>query len=213
MTGGCTVVHLVRHGEVENPSGVLYGRLPGFGLSGAGREMAAEVARFFDGIEVSLIVSSPLERARQTAEPLATRTGLPVRVDDRLIESANRFQGMRVGTVRELLGRPANLWLLRNPFTPSWGERYDEVARRVLDAAASAARDAAGGHAVLVSHQLPIWVARRRVEGRHLWHRPDRRLCSLGSVTSLHYRGGRVVAVDYREPAGAAARNRAVPGA
>lgn len=213
MTRDCTVVHLVRHGEVANPTGILYGRLPGFGLSAAGRQMAEQVADFFTGIELSLLMSSPLERALETAQPLADRTGLPIVVDDRLIESANLFEGTRADSARDLLSRPRAWWLLRNPFEPSWGEPYRAVAARMLDAAGHAAREAAGGQAVLVTHQLPIWVTRRQVEGRHLWHRPDRRLCSLGSVTSLHYRDGRVVSVDYQEPAGAAGRARAVPGA
>ena len=76
-------------------------------------------------------------------------------------------------------------------------------------AACADARDAARGRqAVLVSHQLPIWVARRAVEGRRLWHRPDRRSCALASITSFTYDGDEIASVDYREPAGASGRSR-----
>ena len=69
--GACATVHLVRHGEVENPQGVLYGRIPGFHLSEAGRVMAKTAAGFLAGRDVTVLRSSPLERARETAEPIA----------------------------------------------------------------------------------------------------------------------------------------------
>jgi broad specificity phosphatase PhoE len=202
--GPHTIVHLVRHGEVDNPHGVLYGRLAGFPLSAAGREMAQAAARHLADRDIRLLRCSPLQRAVQTAEPIAAALGLGVDTDDRLVESANVFEGSAFS-----LRRPANWRHLTNPFRPSWGEPYAQVAARVLAACADARRDAAGAEAVLVSHQLPIWVTRRSVEGRRLWHRPDRRECALASVTSLVYRGERVVEVRYAEPAGAAGRLRA----
>ncbi len=207
-----TTVHVVRHGEVHNPGRVLYGRLPGYGLSDAGREMAAAAAATLAGRDVRLVVSSPLERAVQTALPIAAAYGLPVQTDERLIESHNVFEGRPVDGVRSFLDAQAlrHVW---NPFRPSWGEPYADVARRVL-AAVTAARDAVPGHEVVcVSHQLPIVVLRRAVERRPLWHRPDRRLCALASITSFTWHGDRLVRVTYCEPAGAAARKRAVPGA
>lgn len=194
------MVHLVRHAEVANPAGVLYGRLPGFGLSAAGLRMAERVAASFAGVPVNLLACSPLQRAVQTAEAIAAVVGAPVRTDERLIESGNRLEGRRIPTGWEAIADPGLWWLLRNPLRPSWGEPYLEVAERVLAVCAEAA--AIGGQTVLVSHQLPIWVARRKVEGRRLAHRPDRRLCALASITSLSYAAGRVQAITYREPAG-----------
>jgi broad specificity phosphatase PhoE len=66
-----TVVHLVRHGEVDNPEGLLYGRLPGYRLSELGREMAELVATHLESNDITHIVSSPLERAQETAAPNA----------------------------------------------------------------------------------------------------------------------------------------------
>lgn len=195
-----TVVHLVRHGEVANPTKILYGRLPGFPLSDRGRAMARRVAETLADLDVAFVASSPLQRAQETAAPIAAALGQVVRIDDRLLESGNVLQGRRVAPTS--FWDPRLWWLLRNPLTPSWGEPYRLVADRMLAACAAAAAAARGRHAVLISHQLPIWVTRRQVEGRRLWHRPDRRLCDLASVTSLHYEGLRVIAVGYRDPAG-----------
>ncbi|MBV9292621.1 MAG: histidine phosphatase family protein [Frankiales bacterium] len=203
-----TLVNLVRHGEVDNPTGVLYGRLPGFRLSAAGEAMARAVTDALAGRDVRVVVSSPLERAVQTATPIAEQFGLEVSLDDRLIESANVFEGKTFGVGDGALRHPGNWRHIRNPFRPSWGEPYAEVAARVLAACADARRAAAGGEAVLVSHQLPIWVTRRAVEGRRLWHRPDRRECALASVTTFVYDDDRIVDVRYAEPAGSAGRSR-----
>ena len=203
-----TIVNLVRHGEVHNPTGVLYGRLPGFKLSSAGEEMAVKAAAALAGRDVRIVVSSPLERAQQTAAPIAAQFGLEIGTDDRLIESSNFFEGKTFGVGDGSLARPATWWQLRNPFRPSWGEPYAQVAARVLAACADARDKARGAEAVLVSHQLPIWITRRAVEGKRLWHRPDRRECALGSITSLRYDGERIVEVHYEEPAGAAGRSR-----
>jgi broad specificity phosphatase PhoE len=208
-----TVVHLLRHGEVENPKGILYGRLPGYHLSEDGVLMAKAVAAWLTGRDVTALFSSPMERARETAEPIAAAFDLTVTTDDRLIEAANDFEGARFGLGTSRLNRPATWVLLRNPFRPSWGEPYHDIARRML-AVATAAREIARGHeAVCVSHQLPIWIARRRVEGGRLWHHPGRRQCALASLTSFNYVGDRLVSVSYREPAAHLNRRPSVPGA
>jgi broad specificity phosphatase PhoE len=201
-----TTVHLLRHGEVHNPDGILYGRLPGFRLSADGQQMARDAAEAVRGRDVTEVVSSPLIRAQETAEPIAKVFGLEVTTDDRLIESANHFEGTQFGVGDGALRNPSNWPYLWNPFTPSWGEHYETVARRML-AAVEEARDRNLGHEVVcVSHQLPIWTLRRYVEGRRLWHRPDRRQCGLASLTSLTWDDGRLVAVTYSEPAGEASR-------
>lgn len=209
-SGRLTTVHFLRHGEVHNPGKVLYGRLPGFRLSDDGRQMACDAAEALRGHDVVHLVSSPLQRARETAAPLAELLGLPVVIDDRLIESENVFEGKTVGVGDGALRNPAHWRHLRNPFVPSWGEPYQRVAARMWAAAQSARQAAAGHEAVCVSHQLPIWTLRRHAEGRRLWHRPDRRQCGLASLTSLTFDGNRLVLVSYSEPAGAASRR---PGA
>ena len=167
-----TTVHLLRHGEVHNPGKILYGRLPGFRLSTTGEAMALAAAEWFAGRDITHLVSSPLERAQQTAAPLAEALSLPVAIDDRLIEAGNAFEGLAVAGGAGVLRAPGNWWKLRNPFRPSWGEPYVEIAARML-AAVEAARDAARGHeAVLVSHQLPIWTAAAARRGTPVRARP-----------------------------------------
>ncbi|SOD66514.1 Broad specificity phosphatase PhoE [Streptomyces zhaozhouensis] len=196
-----TTVHVMRHGEVDNPEGVLYGRLPDFHLSDLGRRMAERVAERVAERDVTHVVASPLERARETAAPIGKALGLPVETDGRLIEAANVFEGKTFGIGDGALRRPANWRHLRNPFRPSWGEPYVDQAVR-MKGALDAARDAARGHeAVCVSHQLPIWVLRSWVERRRLWHDPRSRQCTLASLTSFTYEGDRIVSVAYTEPA------------
>jgi len=198
-----TVIHLLRHGEVSNPHGVLYGRLPGFHLSPDGEHMAKAAAAFLAGRNVTLLLSSPLERALETAAPVAAQFGLEPRVDERLIEPWNSFEGERFDIGFPALRRPANWPRMANPFRPSWGEPYTDIAARMHAVMADAVREARGHEAVLVSHQLAIWVARRSAEERRLWHHPARRECALGSVTSFTYRDDAIVDLSYAEPAGA----------
>jgi broad specificity phosphatase PhoE len=201
-----TTVHLLRHGEVLNPSGVLYGRLPGFNLSADGRRMAQAAAAALSGRDIAYLTSSPLDRAVQTAQIVAEAVGLDVVIDERLIEPWNTFEGLRFGVGDGSLRHYRHWWSLRNPFRPSWGEPYAEIAERMQGAMADARGKARGREAVCVSHQLPIWVARRSVEGRRLWHRPDRRQCGLASLTSFTYEDDDVVSITYSEPAGLASR-------
>lgn len=208
-----TIVHLMRHGEVHNPQGVLYGRLPGYRLSEDGVLMAQAAAKWFAGRDVTALFSSPMERALETAAPLAETFDLPVTVDERLIEAGNRFEGLTFGVGQGSLRRPVHWPYLINPVRPSWGEAYRKIAAR-MKAAVIAARDAAHGHeAICVSHQLPIWTLRRFAEHRRMWHHPARRQCELASVTSLSFEGSRLVNVAYAEPAAGLVKRPTVPGA
>jgi broad specificity phosphatase PhoE len=196
-----TVVHLLRHGEVENPAKILYGRLPGYVLSARGHAMAERARDYFADRGLARIVSSPMERAQQTAAPLAEALGLDVAIDGRLIEAANVFEGKPFGIGDGALRAPSAWRHLYNPFRPSWGEPYVQVAQR-MHAAMAAARDAAPGReCLLVSHQMPIWIARLSAENRRLWHDPRRRQCALASVTSFHYEGSQLALISYAEPA------------
>ncbi|WP_026819583.1 histidine phosphatase family protein [Arthrobacter castelli] len=215
-------IHMLRHGEVHNPDRLLYGRLPEFHLSGLGEQMAERAAKEFKkrteaGAVISYLVSSPLTRAQETAVPTARALGLDVVTDERIIEATNRFEGLAV-TGAELCH--AKHWKhLVNPVKPSWGEPYTEQVDRVMQAVAEArdkavAAGGAGAEAVMVSHQLPIWVTRRAAEKRRLWHDPRRRKCSLASITSLTFEGDEIVDVQYSEPAADLLSGAAnVPGA
>jgi len=191
----------MRHGEVHNPAGILYGRLEDYHLSDLGRQMADRVAEYLVGRDVTAVFASPLERAQETAEPVAAAFGLEIRTNPDLIEAANVFEGQRVSVGDGVLKKPSTWRHLYNPFEPSWGEPYVDLAAR-MRAAISQARDAARGHeAVCVSHQLPIWVARLDAEQRRFVHDPRKRQCNLASLTSLTFEGDRLRSIAYAEPA------------
>ncbi len=196
-----TRIHLLRHGEVHNPTGVLYGRLPGYRLSERGHAMAERVADTVKGRDITHLVSSPLERAQETAAPIAAVFGLEPVLDERVIEAANVFEGLRFGMGDGALRKPSSWRHLYNPFTPSWGEHYTVIVERMLAAMSDARAKADGHEALVVSHQLPIWIVRSSVEGRRLWHDPRKRQCSLASLTTFTYEGDQIVAVAYSEPA------------
>ena len=195
-----TTVHLLRHGEVFNPEGVLYGRLPGYVLSDLGHEMAERAAVALADRDIATVISSPMERAQQTATPIAGRHSLDIITNKDLIEAENVFEGKKVSVGDGVLKQPKAWRHLWNPFTPSWGEPYDVVAARMQNAIDAARLSAPGRESVLVSHQLPIWIARLNAENRRLWHDPRSRQCTLASVTSLTYQGNDLVAITYTEP-------------
>lgn len=193
------LVHLVRHGEVHNPHGILYGRIPGYHLSELGHRMAESAAEHLAEHPITALWASPLQRTQESAAPWAQRFGLEVRTDDRLIEPTNWFEG---STVRRKLRDPRAWIKLRNPNLPSWGEPYEQVRARMVAVLDDAWQRADGGEAVLVSHQMPIVTVQRSVAGQRLPHNPARRRCALSSITTLRRGGGVWMQVDYQEPAG-----------
>ena len=198
-----TTVHLMRHGEVFNPDKILYGRIPGYHLSELGHLMAQRVADHFAAgdFDVTVVTASPLQRAQETATPIAAAFGLDLGTDERLIEAGNYFEGKTFGVGDGSLRHPEHWPHLINPFRPSWGEAYKEQVARMHAAVDTARQQAEGHEAVLVSHQLPIWIARQAFENKRLWHDPRKRQCSLASVTSLRFDGDRLVGLHYTEPA------------
>src|ERR1700693_4178032 len=181
-----STVHFLRHGEVFNPEKILYGRQPGWYLTERGQEMAETVAQWSRQFDVGAILSSPLQRALETAKPLATVHNLPISTNDNLIEAENIFEGKKFEMGSGVLRHPRSWRYLTKPWIPSWGEPYEHQVSRML-VALFAARDAADGKdAFAVSHQLPIWILRRAVEGHRVMHDPRKRQCTLASVTSFH---------------------------
>lgn len=196
-------IHLVRHGEVHNPDGILYGRLAGYQLSELGQRMAGSAADAVktSGRPVTRLIASPLQRAQESAQPFAKAFGLPIETDDRLIEPTNRFEGKRFEFGPQVLVRPASWRWVLNPFRPSWGEAYASIAARMLAAIHDAWQATENGDVVLVSHQLPICMVQRSLDGRHLYHDPRARRCSLSSITTLERRGVGFTEVGYQDPA------------
>ncbi len=197
-----STVHVLRHGEVENPEKILYGRQPGWRLSERGQEMAKAVAQWSTSLPIAVIHASPLQRAQETAAPLAQLHNLSITTDPNLIEAANIFEGKKFELGSGVLKHPKMWRYLWNPARPSWGEPYEEQIARMLKGVFAARDAAAGKDAFIVSHQLPIWILRSAVEGRRLLHDPRKRECTLASVTSFHLDDdGAIEGVTYSEPA------------
>jgi len=197
-----TRIHLVRHGEVDNPNGVLYGRLPNFALTTLGRQMAEATAQEIasTGGNYTKLISSPLLRTLQSARPISEALKLSVATESLIIEPTNIFEGKKVG-LPTVMSNPAYLLKLYNPLQPSWGEPYRQIVKRMTEALRRAWDETASGEVVMVSHQLPIWALHLAASGKPLWHDPRSRRCDLSSITSFEFVNNKLVEVDYRDPA------------
>ena len=197
-----STVHVARHGEVENPQKILYGRQPGWRLSTRGQQMAQVLGEWSKGIDLGALHVSPLQRAQETAAPIARAHGMEITTDERLIEAGNIFEGKSFEPGSGILKHPTAWRYLYNPWKPSWGEPYDEQINRMFAAIFAANKAANGKDAIVVSHQLPIWITRSAIEGRSMLHDPRKRECTLASVTSIHFDDEGVISgLSYSEPA------------
>jgi broad specificity phosphatase PhoE len=191
----------VRHGEVFNPDHILYGRLDGYHLSELGERMAAAAAESMATRPITALYASPLLRAQQSAAPWSKLFKLPIVTEERIIEPTNRFEGTRSDFGPGLLLKPKYWPWILNPLKPSWGEPFSEIATRVIGAMDDAWDTADRGEVVMVSHQSPIWMATRKINGKALAHDPRKRRCHLSSITSFERRDRGWVEVSYQDPA------------
>lgn len=148
-----TLVTLLRHGRTTaNASGLLQGRVDN-PLDDTGRAQAAAAAAVLGPVD--LVISSPLLRARQTADALAAAH--PVQVDDRWVElDYGEWDGRPIRDV------PAEVWARWRTdleLRPPGGETLVELGTRVRDALEQLAEAAVDGHVVVVSHVSPIKAA------------------------------------------------------
>ena len=197
-----STVHVARHGEVENPQKILYGRQPGWRLSTRGQQMAEVLGEWSKSVDLGALHVSPLQRAQETAAPIAKAHGIEITTDERLIEAANIFEGKSFEPGSGILKHPSAWRHLYNPWKPSWGEPYDQQINRMFAAIFAAHKAENGKDAIVVSHQLPIWITRSAIEGRSMLHDPRKRECTLASVTSIHFDDEGVISgLSYSEPA------------
>lgn len=196
-------IHLVRHGEVFNPDHVLYGRIPGFGLSELGRRMAQAAADDLIARDrpIARLYTSPLQRARESGEPIASGLGLDPLIEERIIEPTNAFEGRRMSGPGGALRDPRMWRFFYNPWRPSWGESFTSLSTRMVAAMTDAHASVESGDVVMVSHQSPIWIAHRTIVGESLPHDPRKRRCALSSITTFERQGDRFVEVGYSDPA------------
>jgi broad specificity phosphatase PhoE len=194
-----TTVHLIRHGEVENPKGIIYGRLPGYNLSERGHKQAQQAAERLDRADLAAVWASPLERAQQTAKVIAEPRGLEITTDDRLLESETTLEGLG-RDVLHFFRTPKQWWHFRNPLRPSWGESFTNIRARMLAAIRDATSAAEGREVAVVSHQTPVLVARLALTRRRTPPWMGLTPCETGSITTLVFEDGEVVANSYFSP-------------
>lgn len=120
-----TVVHLVRHGEVDNPTEIYYGREHNLPLSRAGRDQAAAAGEFFEERSIAAIFHSPLLRTTQTAAILGDRLRLdtPLQPDNRLLEVYSPYDGMPMAQLE------AMAWDLYSDTTEPYEQPADILQR------------------------------------------------------------------------------------
>jgi len=176
----------VRHAEVWNPKGLVYARMPGFGLSPAGHEAAQELGQALAGAHVVAVVASPQDRAIQTAGALAASHGLTVTVDDRLDEWAfwAHWQGM---PWQEIRARDPDLLeaYAADPEAASVGESLATAGGRILEWASAAQAARPEGLTIGVAHEAPLLAALLVGSGRGLAGFHAARLPHLGAIRLL----------------------------
>jgi broad specificity phosphatase PhoE len=160
----------VRHGEVFNPGGLVYADLPGFHLSSKGRRQAAAAADFLADSRATLVLTSPLERAAQTAQVIGERLGSVPVVDARLGEwsLSTRWAGAPWAELPELFPGELEAYLDDPSDLDFAPESLVDVAGRLLGVVEDPIVVAGHDVAVLVSHQDPIQALRLCLLGRPL---------------------------------------------
>lgn len=194
-------LYLVRHCDVENPRRVLYGYLPGFGLSAKGVSQAHAIGRYLSGRPIRTIRTSPLERARQTAAIIAGHLDAPEVVPDPdLVEARFSRYLQGVGYAQVPWRRP--LWWVHmaSPGLLRRDETVREMAARVERALFLLLDAEPGSEGVGVSHGDPIQAFWIRSLGRPAWalHRLQ---CAKGGLLALDYDRRRLVDIKYLPPA------------
>lgn len=180
------LVHLVRHAEVDNPERLVYGTMSGYALSPQGTEQARRVGRYLGPRPLVSIWSSPMERCLRTAEEIAGRSGIPVKIDEDLgeWEMIDRWKGHPWDDIPSVFPGELEAYL-KHPDQLAYAvETLQEVAERVARVARRLDLEHPHGDVVVVSHQDPIQAARLRLTGAELAH-PHRDKPGHGAVITV----------------------------
>jgi len=189
-----TLILLVRHGQTPTTGTVLPGRAPGLHLSERGRAQADAVAERLSGLPVHAVYSSPLERARETAEPTAVRAGVTVSEDAGLLECD--FGDWTGAALAGLTGLPEWQTVQHNPsaFRFPNGEGFSGMQARIVGSLDALRAAHPGAVVVCFSHADPIKAAVAHALGTHL-DLFQRIMISPASVSAISYTDGQAPAV------------------
>ena len=196
-----TRIDLVRHGHVENPQRKVYGRLPGWRLSAAGRAEATATATRLRERPIVRIYTSPLERAQETAAAIAAACGAPVEIDDALVESAlgAHWEGLEWAEVRSARFPELDAYLHRPHEVDFVDEPFDALGARMARALRTIASRHPGQEVAAVSHGDPIKAALCTLQGRPISALHERRV-RTGGLVALELDGATVRVLEEWEP-------------
>jgi len=188
---------LIRHGHTDTAGKRLTGWAPGVHLNARGREEADRLVDRLDGVRIDALVSSPLERCRETAAPLAKARGLPVRVRRAWIETGyGEWTGRSISQLRR-----TKLWrtVMHAPSNARFpgGESLLEVQSRAVGAALDIAAEHPRGTVVVVSHADVVRLLLAHTAGAHPDHL-HRWSVDTGSISAVSFSDGvpRLLAVN-----------------
>ncbi|HSX09025.1 MAG TPA: histidine phosphatase family protein [Candidatus Saccharimonadales bacterium] len=158
-----TTLYLVRHGEVYNPEGILYGRLPNFGLSDRGKTELTKTAEFLKDTDISHIYSSPLKRAMESAGIIKERLNLPeICITEEIIEVETSYQGQKFADLDAL---QSEVYL--KPLSPS-DETIEQIAERMKHFLKEILENHTGQTTVAVSHGDPLVILKTIIQKKQL---------------------------------------------
>jgi broad specificity phosphatase PhoE len=177
-----TKIFFVRHGEVNNPKNVCYGRLPGYPLSELGKKQAAQTAQELIGCDVAAIYSSPILRTKQTAQIIGKVLHLPVNYSDSLLEVKTSMQGKNFDYI---LSKFPDVNLFASKANDISGDTIEDVSQRMQRFIRKIIKNYKGKNIVAVTHGDPIMLAKTQVEGLPIIInsiRPKNKYIGLGKI-------------------------------
>jgi broad specificity phosphatase PhoE len=154
-----TTIYLVRHGEVNNPDGIIYGRLSNFGLTQNGKNQSEKTAEFLADKHIDAIYSSPLKRTKQTAEILQKKLDIPeIYYSDQILEVRTSYEGGKFSKLDKL---QSEVYL--KPLDPS-DETLEQIAQRMMIFLHGVINKNEGKHVVIVTHGDPIMALKAKIK-------------------------------------------------
>lgn len=156
-----TRIFFVRHGEVDNPDKVMYGRLPGFPLSQNGRNQITKTAQFLSEENISAIYSSPLLRTKQTAEIISEILYLPINYSEEILEVRTSLQEKTFSYVAAHFPKMNVYISVKN--NPS-DETIENIAKRMQKFVDKIIKKHKGKNIVVVGHGDPIMIFKANKE-------------------------------------------------
>jgi probable phosphoglycerate mutase len=203
-----TLVLLVRHGQTPTTGKLLPGRAPGLHLADIGVEQAKKAAERISELKtVDAIYASPLERARETAAPIAAARGMKVQIDKGLLEC--EFGDWTGAELKNLMKLPEWNTVQRAPSTFRFpnGESFTEMQTRMVSAVDRLRAKHQGGTIVCVSHADPIKALVAHAMGTHI-DLFQRIVISTCSITAIAYGMGAPVVLTVNSTGGSLAELR-----